>query len=32
MNREQESLTLLGKQGVSYPDDYCPEMLETFSK
>ena len=30
MNREQESLTLLGKQGVSYPDDYCPEMLETF--
>lgn len=29
--REQESsITQLGSQGTSYPDDYAPELLETF--
>ena len=30
MNREQEGLTLLGNQNVSYKSDYAPEVLETF--
>ena len=29
-NREDESITLLGNNNVSYPTDYAPEMLETF--
>lgn len=30
--REQESsITHLGSQGTSYPDNYAPEMLETFA-
>ena len=28
--REEENLTLLGNQGVKYPTDYNPEVLETF--
>ena len=28
--RELDNLTLLGNQGVKYPQDYAPEMLETF--
>ncbi len=29
--REQESsITHLGSQGTTYPDDYAPEVLETF--
>lgn len=33
MSREQEemgSISLLGNQGVKYPSDYAPEVLETF--
>ena len=33
MTRKTEELkdcTLLGNQGVKYPADYAPEMLETF--
>ncbi len=29
-NRENEDLTLLGNQNVSYSKDYSPEVLETF--
>lgn len=29
-DKETERLTLLGVAGVKYPDDYAPEMLETF--
>lgn len=29
-NKELEGVTLLGNQGVKYPVDYAPEMLETF--
>ncbi len=28
--REKEELTLLGNQKTVYPDNYAPEMLETF--
>ena len=29
--REQEgTITLLGNQGTKYPDDYAPQVLETF--
>ena len=28
--REKEELTLLGNQKTAYPDNYAPEMLETF--
>lgn len=28
--REKEGLTLLGNQGVKYPTDYNPELLEAF--
>ncbi|QNM15155.1 preQ(1) synthase [Fusobacterium hominis] len=28
--RELNHLTLLGNQGVKYPQDYAPEVLETF--
>ena len=28
--RELDNLTLLGNQGVKYPQDYAPELLETF--
>ena len=27
---QEESITLLGNQGTKYPDDYAPEVLETF--
>ncbi len=27
---ELSSVTLLGSQGVKYPTEYCPEILETF--
>ncbi len=30
IQREREGLTLLGNQGGKYPDDYCPQILETF--
>lgn len=33
MSREKEemgSVSLLGNQGVKYPDDYAPEILQTF--
>ena len=33
MSREKEELqgvTLLGNQKTKYPQDYAPEMLETF--
>ncbi len=31
MKREkEESISLLGNAGTSYPDDYAPEILETF--
>ena len=33
MSRQQEemgSISLLGNQGVKYPSDYAPEVLETF--
>ena len=29
-SQEKEGITLLGNQGTKYPDDYAPEMLETF--
>ena len=29
-NREKENLTLLGNQQTKYPDNYAPEVLETF--
>ena len=29
-NKEVEGLTLLGNQGVKYPTDYNPELLEAF--
>ena len=28
--REKEDLTLLGNQNTKYPQDYSPEVLETF--
>ena len=28
--KETEGISLLGNQKVKYPDDYAPEMLETF--
>lgn len=28
--KELEGVTLLGNQGVAYPSDYAPELLETF--
>lgn len=28
--KEKEGITLLGNQGTKYPDDYAPELLETF--
>ena len=28
--QEVESCTLLGNQGVKYPTEYCPGILETF--
>ncbi len=28
--QETESCTLLGNQGVKYPTEYCPGILETF--
>ena len=31
-NLEKEGITLLGNQKVKYPDDYAPEVLETFLK
>ena len=33
MSREKQEMgnvSLLGDQGVKYPDDYAPEMLQTF--
>ena len=33
MSREKQEMgnvSLLGNQGVKYPDDYAPEMLQTF--
>ena len=27
---EKEGITLLGNQKVKYPDNYAPEVLETF--
>ena len=27
---EVENLTLLGNRGTKYPDNYAPEVLETF--
>ena len=27
---EMEGVTLLGNQGTKYPQDYAPEVLETF--
>ena len=29
-DKELEGVTLLGNQGVKYPTDYAPELLETF--
>ena len=29
---QEESITLLGNQGTKYPDDYAPEVLESFLK
>ena len=29
-NLEKEGITLLGNQNVRYPDNYAPEVLETF--
>lgn len=29
-DKELEGVSLLGNQGVKYPTDYSPEMLETF--
>ena len=29
-DRKDEGLTLLGNQGVKYPQDYNPSVLETF--
>ena len=29
-NDETQGITLLGNQGPKYPDDYAPEVLETF--
>ena len=28
--QETEGISLLGNQGVKYPTDYAPEVLETF--
>ena len=28
---EMENISLLGNQGVKYPKDYAPEVLETFT-
>ena len=28
--KELEGVNLLGNQGVKYPIDYAPELLETF--
>ena len=28
--QELEGITLLGNQKTKYPDDYAPEVLETF--
>ena len=27
---ETQGVTLLGNQGTKYPDNYAPEVLETF--
>ena len=27
---EKQGITLLGNQKTKYPDDYAPQMLETF--
>ena len=27
---ETENITLLGNQKIKYPDDYAPDVLETF--
>ncbi|MDE6593241.1 MAG: preQ(1) synthase [Oscillospiraceae bacterium] len=29
-NKENENISLLGQAGVKYPDNYAPEVLETF--
>ena len=29
-SQELEGITLLGNQKTKYPDDYAPEVLETF--
>lgn len=29
-SQELEGITLLGNQKIKYPDDYAPEVLETF--
>ncbi|MBQ5418198.1 MAG: preQ(1) synthase, partial [Oscillospiraceae bacterium] len=29
--REKEGLSHLGSNGTKYPDDYAPQMLETFA-
>ena len=31
-NLEKEGITLLGNQKVKYPDNYAPEVLETFEQ
>ena len=28
--KEKQGITLLGNQGTKYPDDYAPDILETF--
>ena len=28
--KQEETITLLGNQGTKYPDDYAPQVLETF--
>jgi len=30
MREQEKSITLLGNQGTKYPQDYAPEVLETF--
>lgn len=30
-SKEQENISLLGSAKTKYPDDYAPEMLETFA-
>ena len=31
-SQELEGITLLGNQKTKYPDDYAPEVLETFDR